>query len=135
MFLVPHLVLEELCCNAVCGCYLSQGITLASSQAVSNARKLEWPLSQVAEGVFETEAPGGYKFYLQDRSLPQSGNYTGQAKAWLRVRLRRVGGRGAQFLLFCSSSVLTVCLPSQCSRLCSGKLNPYVNISTELQRI
>lgn len=32
----------------------------------------------------------------------------GQAKAWLRVRLRRVGGRGAQFLLFCSSSVLTV---------------------------
>ncbi|OBS80678.1 hypothetical protein A6R68_21134 [Neotoma lepida] len=48
------------------------GITLASSQAVSNARKLEWPLSKVAEGVFETEAPGGYKFYLQDRSLPQS---------------------------------------------------------------
>lgn len=54
---------------------MSQGITLASSQAVSNARKLEWPLSKVAEGVFETEAPGGYKFYLQDRSLPQSGNY------------------------------------------------------------
>lgn len=48
------------------------GITLASSQAVSNARKLEWPLKKVAEGVFETEAPGGYKFYLQDRSLPQS---------------------------------------------------------------
>uniref|UniRef100_A0A2K6DX21 Glyoxalase domain-containing protein 4 n=1 Tax=Macaca nemestrina TaxID=9545 RepID=A0A2K6DX21_MACNE len=48
------------------------GITLASSQAVSNARKLEWPLTEVAEGVFETEAPGGYKFYLQNRSLPQS---------------------------------------------------------------
>ncbi|KAH0511477.1 Glyoxalase domain-containing protein 4 [Microtus ochrogaster] len=48
------------------------GITLASSQAVSNARKLKWPLSEVAEGVFETEAPGGYKFYLQDRSLSQS---------------------------------------------------------------
>ncbi|KAL1790798.1 glyoxalase domain-containing protein 4 [Sigmodon hispidus] len=48
------------------------GITLASSQAVSNARKLEWPLSKVAEGVSETEAPGGYKFYLQDQSLPQS---------------------------------------------------------------
>uniref|UniRef100_A0A2K5Y3C3 Glyoxalase domain containing 4 n=1 Tax=Mandrillus leucophaeus TaxID=9568 RepID=A0A2K5Y3C3_MANLE len=47
------------------------GITLASSQAVSNARKLEWPLTEVAEGVFETEAPGGYKFYLQNRSLPQ----------------------------------------------------------------
>ncbi|XP_065752460.1 glyoxalase domain-containing protein 4 isoform X5 [Phocoena phocoena] len=48
------------------------GITLASSQAVSNARKLEWPLSEVAEGVFETKAPGGYKFYLQNRSPPQS---------------------------------------------------------------
>uniref|UniRef100_A0A8C9QI88 Glyoxalase domain-containing protein 4 n=1 Tax=Spermophilus dauricus TaxID=99837 RepID=A0A8C9QI88_SPEDA len=48
------------------------GITLASSQAVSNARKLEWPLSEVAEGVFEIEAPGGYKFYLQNRSLLQS---------------------------------------------------------------
>uniref|UniRef100_A0A8C6I303 Gem nuclear organelle associated protein 4 n=1 Tax=Mus spicilegus TaxID=10103 RepID=A0A8C6I303_MUSSI len=48
------------------------GITLASSQAVSNARKLEWPLSKVAEGIFETEAPGGYKFYLQDRSPSQS---------------------------------------------------------------
>ncbi|XP_058139772.2 glyoxalase domain-containing protein 4 [Dasypus novemcinctus] len=48
------------------------GITLVSSQAVSNARKLEWPLSEVAEGVFETEAPGGYKFYLQNHSLPQS---------------------------------------------------------------
>ncbi|ELV11128.1 Glyoxalase domain-containing protein 4 [Tupaia chinensis] len=49
------------------------GVTLASSQAVSNARKLQWPLTEVAEGVFETEAPGGYKFYLQDRNLPQSG--------------------------------------------------------------
>ncbi|XP_066219670.1 glyoxalase domain-containing protein 4 [Saccopteryx leptura] len=48
------------------------GITLASSQAVSNARKLEWPLSEVAEGLFETEAPGGYKFYLQNQSPPQS---------------------------------------------------------------
>lgn len=65
----------------ICGCYLSQGITLASSQAVSNARKLEWPLKKVAEGVFETEAPGGYKFYLQDRSLPQSGNCTRPGKS------------------------------------------------------
>ncbi|XP_042771479.1 glyoxalase domain-containing protein 4 isoform X2 [Panthera leo] len=48
------------------------GITLASNQAVSNARRLEWPLSEVTEGVFETEAPGGYKFYLQNRSPPQS---------------------------------------------------------------
>ncbi|XP_011855041.1 PREDICTED: glyoxalase domain-containing protein 4 [Mandrillus leucophaeus] len=57
------------------------GITLASSQAVSNARKLEWPLTEVAEGVFETEAPGGYKFYLQNRSLPQSGNFTRTRKS------------------------------------------------------
>ncbi|KAK2110426.1 Glyoxalase domain-containing protein 4 [Saguinus oedipus] len=48
------------------------GLTLASSQAVSNARKLGWPLTEIAEGVFETEAPGGYKFYLQNCSLPQS---------------------------------------------------------------
>uniref|UniRef100_A0A2K5PIG1 Glyoxalase domain-containing protein 4 n=1 Tax=Cebus imitator TaxID=2715852 RepID=A0A2K5PIG1_CEBIM len=48
------------------------GLTVASSQAVSNARKLGWPLTEVAEGVFETEAPGGYKFYLQNCSLPQS---------------------------------------------------------------
>ncbi|XP_073902652.1 glyoxalase domain-containing protein 4 isoform X2 [Castor canadensis] len=48
------------------------GITIASSQAVSNARKLEWPLNEVTEGIFETEAPGGYKFYLENHSLPQS---------------------------------------------------------------
>eukprot|EP00071_Canis_lupus_P045588 XP_022279145.1 glyoxalase domain-containing protein 4 isoform X2 [Canis lupus familiaris] len=48
------------------------GITLVSSQAVCNARKLEWPLSEVTEGIFETEAPGGYKFYLQDHSPPES---------------------------------------------------------------
>lgn len=94
--MVPRLVLEELCCNAVCGCDLSQGITLASSQAVSNARKLEWPLSQVAEGVFETEAPGGYKFYLQDRSLPQSGNYTRPGKSLAQGAFEEGGrARGA----------------------------------------
>ncbi|XP_059236301.1 glyoxalase domain-containing protein 4 isoform X2 [Mustela nigripes] len=48
------------------------GITLASSQAVSNARKLEWPLNEVTEGVFEIKAPGGYKFYLQNHNPPQS---------------------------------------------------------------
>ncbi|KAM5274635.1 glyoxalase domain-containing protein 4 isoform 6-T6 [Ctenodactylus gundi] len=48
------------------------GITLASSHAVSNARKLEWPLSEVEEEVFEIEAPGGYKFYLHNRTPPQS---------------------------------------------------------------
>lgn len=48
------------------------GITLASSQAVSNAKELEWPLTEVAEGVFETEAPGGYRFYLLKHSAPQA---------------------------------------------------------------
>ncbi|XP_040857067.1 glyoxalase domain-containing protein 4 isoform X2 [Ochotona curzoniae] len=48
------------------------GITVASSQAISKARELEWPLTEVTEGVFETEAPGGYKFYLQKHNGPQS---------------------------------------------------------------
>lgn len=52
---------------------LLQGITLTSSQAVSNAKNLQWPLTEVAEGVFETEAPGGYKFYLQNHSSSRSG--------------------------------------------------------------
>ncbi|NWR33171.1 GLOD4 protein, partial [Tachuris rubrigastra] len=43
------------------------GITLVSSQAVSNAKKMGWPLKEVTTGVFETEAPGGYKFYLEDK--------------------------------------------------------------------
>lgn len=51
-----------------------QGITLASSQAVSNARNMGWPIKEVAKGVFETEAPGGYKFYLEDKEQPQQGN-------------------------------------------------------------
>uniref|UniRef100_A0A8C9EEE9 Glyoxalase domain-containing protein 4 n=1 Tax=Phocoena sinus TaxID=42100 RepID=A0A8C9EEE9_PHOSS len=75
------------------------GITLASSQAVSNARKLEWPLSEVAEGVFETKAPGGYKFYLQNRSPPQSvrGPPTAVASpvAEHRLRTRRLSGHGS----------------------------------------
>uniref|UniRef100_A0A2K5ICL9 Glyoxalase domain-containing protein n=1 Tax=Colobus angolensis palliatus TaxID=336983 RepID=A0A2K5ICL9_COLAP len=72
------------------------GLTLASSQAVSNARKLEWPLTEVAEGVFETEAPGGYKFYLQNRSLPQSGNYTRTSKSLcLKCKLELQGVKGA----------------------------------------
>ncbi|NXP95399.1 GLOD4 protein, partial [Passerina amoena] len=43
------------------------GITLVSSQAVSNAKKMGWPLKELTSGVFETEAPGGYKFYLEDK--------------------------------------------------------------------
>ncbi|KFQ49822.1 Glyoxalase domain-containing protein 4, partial [Pelecanus crispus] len=43
------------------------GITLVSSQAVSNAKKMGWPLQEVTTGIFEAEAPGGYKFYLEDK--------------------------------------------------------------------
>ncbi|XP_053563348.1 glyoxalase domain-containing protein 4 [Bombina bombina] len=48
------------------------GITLQSSQAVANARKLSWPLSEVASGLFEAVAPGGYKFYLEEKDQPKT---------------------------------------------------------------
>ncbi|XP_044528849.1 glyoxalase domain-containing protein 4 isoform X3 [Gracilinanus agilis] len=48
------------------------GFTLISSQAVTNAKKSEWPVREVAEGIFETEAPGGYKFYLKNDNQPPS---------------------------------------------------------------
>uniref|UniRef100_H3AEY3 Glyoxalase domain containing 4 n=1 Tax=Latimeria chalumnae TaxID=7897 RepID=H3AEY3_LATCH len=48
------------------------GITLQSSQAISNARKLGWPLTEVTKGLFETRAPGGYKFYLIDKEPPKT---------------------------------------------------------------
>lgn len=44
-----------------------------SSQAVSNAKKMGWPLKEVTAGVFETEAPGGYKFYLEDKEQKKEG--------------------------------------------------------------
>lgn len=44
-----------------------------SSQAVSNAKKMGWPLKEVTSGVFEAEAPGGYKFYLEDKEQPKQG--------------------------------------------------------------
>ena len=44
-----------------------------SSQAVSNAKKMGWPLKEVTAGVFETEAPGGYKFYLEDKEQKKKG--------------------------------------------------------------
>ncbi|XP_069040308.1 glyoxalase domain-containing protein 4 [Lepisosteus oculatus] len=47
------------------------GLTVWSSQAVSNARRLGWPLTEVEEGTFFTEAPGGYRFYLLDKAQPE----------------------------------------------------------------
>lgn len=48
------------------------GLTLQSSQAVSNAKHLGWPLTQVEEGLYLTHAPGGYPFYLIDKEQPLS---------------------------------------------------------------
>ncbi|KAJ8369232.1 hypothetical protein SKAU_G00092600 [Synaphobranchus kaupii] len=46
------------------------GLTLQSSQAVSNAKRLGWPLSEAGEGIYLAEAPGGYHFYLLDKEQP-----------------------------------------------------------------
>ncbi|KAJ8385067.1 hypothetical protein AAFF_G00195970 [Aldrovandia affinis] len=46
------------------------GLTLQSSQAVSNARRLGWPLSEAGDGIYLAEAPGGYRFYLVDKTQP-----------------------------------------------------------------
>ncbi|XP_010863622.1 glyoxalase domain-containing protein 4 [Esox lucius] len=46
------------------------GLTLQSSQAVSNAKQLGWPLTEVGEGLYLAEAPGGYRFYLVDKEKP-----------------------------------------------------------------
>ncbi|XP_066492036.1 glyoxalase domain-containing protein 4 [Tiliqua scincoides] len=47
------------------------GMTVVSSQAVNNAKKMEWPLKEVSSGVYQAEAPGGYKFCLEDRESPK----------------------------------------------------------------
>lgn len=61
--------------KVLCDCVLVslQGITLQSSKAVSNARRLGWPLTQVAEALYLIPAPGGYPFYLVDKEEPSSG--------------------------------------------------------------
>ncbi|XP_061734272.1 glyoxalase domain-containing protein 4 isoform X1 [Nerophis ophidion] len=46
------------------------GLTLQSSKAVSNAKRLGWPLTQVKDGLYLTQAPGGYPFYLVDQEQP-----------------------------------------------------------------
>ncbi|XP_033118917.1 glyoxalase domain-containing protein 4-like [Anneissia japonica] len=49
-----------------------QGITVESSKAVENARKVDWPLKKVDDDTFIAEAPGGYKFYLVNK--PETGD-------------------------------------------------------------
>uniref|UniRef100_A0A8C8C8Z4 VOC domain-containing protein n=1 Tax=Oncorhynchus tshawytscha TaxID=74940 RepID=A0A8C8C8Z4_ONCTS len=50
------------------------GLTLQSSQAVSNAKRLGWPLTEVGEALYLVEAPGGYHFYLVDKDQPHNGS-------------------------------------------------------------
>uniref|UniRef100_A0A8K9UJR8 Glyoxalase domain-containing protein n=1 Tax=Oncorhynchus mykiss TaxID=8022 RepID=A0A8K9UJR8_ONCMY len=45
-------------------------LTLQSSQAVSNAKLLGWPLTGVGKGLYMAEAPGGYRLYLVDKEQP-----------------------------------------------------------------
>lgn len=61
--------------RVLCDCiFIShQGITLQSTSAVSNAKRLGWPLTEVAEALYLTHAPGGYPFYLVDKEEPSSG--------------------------------------------------------------
>ncbi|KAB5550185.1 hypothetical protein PHYPO_G00050920 [Pangasianodon hypophthalmus] len=46
------------------------GFTIQSSQALSNAKKIGWPVTEVGEALYLTEAPGGYRFYLLDKDQP-----------------------------------------------------------------
>ncbi|XP_069767565.1 glyoxalase domain-containing protein 4 isoform X2 [Narcine bancroftii] len=48
------------------------GMTLQSSEAVSNAKRHGWPLTEVQDATYVTEAPGGYKFYLVDQDQPKT---------------------------------------------------------------
>lgn len=57
---------------------LHQGLTLQSSKAVNNARRLGWPLKELGGDVYVTQAPGGYPFYLVDKEHPSTGELRGQ---------------------------------------------------------
>uniref|UniRef100_A0A8C8HNJ5 Glyoxalase domain-containing protein n=1 Tax=Oncorhynchus tshawytscha TaxID=74940 RepID=A0A8C8HNJ5_ONCTS len=46
------------------------GLTLQSSQAVSNAKRLGWPLTEVGKGLYLAEALGGYHVNLVDKVQP-----------------------------------------------------------------
>ncbi|KAK1899957.1 Glyoxalase domain containing protein 4 [Dissostichus eleginoides] len=61
------------------------GLTLQSSQAVSNAKRLGWPLTEVGEALYLTQAPGGYPFYLVDKEQPSSVSLDTPGKATVEV--------------------------------------------------
>lgn len=54
-----------------------KGLTLQSSQAVNNAKRLGWPLKELGGDVYVTQAPGGYPFYLVDKEHPSTGESHG----------------------------------------------------------
>lgn len=56
---------------------LHQGLTLQSSKAVNNAKRLGWPLKELGGDVYMTQAPGGYPFYLVDKEHPSTGEPQG----------------------------------------------------------
>ncbi|XP_038670497.1 glyoxalase domain-containing protein 4 [Scyliorhinus canicula] len=48
------------------------GITIQSSEAVTNAKKQGWALTEDKDEVFVTEDPGGYKFFLVNKERPKT---------------------------------------------------------------
>ncbi|XP_048468433.1 glyoxalase domain-containing protein 4 isoform X1 [Rhincodon typus] len=48
------------------------GLTIQSSEAVSNAKKQGWAMTEDKDGVFVTEDPGGYKFFLVNKERPKT---------------------------------------------------------------
>ncbi|KAF4523507.1 hypothetical protein B566_EDAN004578 [Ephemera danica] len=47
------------------------GMTIKSREAIQRARDLQWPIEKdTSSGLYATEAPGGYKFYLEDEPQP-----------------------------------------------------------------
>lgn len=45
------------------------GITIQSKEIVEKVKKAEWPLIETPDGIV-IEAPGGYKFYVEDKEQP-----------------------------------------------------------------
>ncbi|XP_078491926.1 glyoxalase domain-containing protein 4-like [Ciona intestinalis] len=43
------------------------GLTIGSSTIIENCKKNDWPVNKVTDSLYETEAPGGYKFVLEDK--------------------------------------------------------------------
>ena len=47
---------------------LLQGLTIVSSKVLANAAKHNWPVLKDG-GATYLEAPGGYRFYIEDRDV------------------------------------------------------------------